>query len=181
MTKEATLKIFIYLRSLAAPSSSSTCVPKRHIQKAAMGSPLRLHFSSQHVSKLLPVLRVLRTRLRRTVIHTATDSTIAVCNRRCTCMYPTSCVGGADRAGVDGGGSVPSAVLAGVVLILSVGSAHAARPWIVQFGGCVLSGDRDGAPLVRTGSCPTQGGYLDLSGRGITSVKSDSFADMGAW
>ena len=40
-------------------------VPKRHIQKAAMGSPLRLHFSSQHVSKLLPVLRVLRTRLRR--------------------------------------------------------------------------------------------------------------------
>jgi hypothetical protein len=115
-----------------------------------------------------------------TVIHTATDSTIAVCTRRCTCMYPTSCVGGADRAGVDGVGCAPSAVLAGVVLLLSVGSAHAARPWSVQFGGCVFSGVYDGAPLVRSGSCPTQGGELYLGGRGITSVKSDSFADMGA-
>ena len=95
-------------------------------------------------------------------------------------MYPTSCVGGADRAGVDGGGSVPSAVLAGVVLVLSVGSAHAARPWSVQFGGCVFSGDYDGAPLARSGSCPTTGGVLELRNKGITSVKSDSFADMGA-
>ena len=118
-----------------------------------------------------------------TVIHTATDSTIAVCNRRCTCMYPTSCVGGAHRAGVDGVGCAPSAVLACAVLVLSVGSAHAARPWSVQFGGCVFSGDYDdydGAPLVRTGSCATQGGELYLTNRGITSVKSDSFADMGA-
>ena len=95
-------------------------------------------------------------------------------------MYPTSCVGGADRAGVDGGGSVPSAVLAGVVLVLSVGSAHAGRPWSVQFGGCVFSGDYDGALLVRTGSCATQAGELYLYNQGITSVKSDSFADMGA-
>ena len=115
-----------------------------------------------------------------TVIYTATDTTIAVCTRRCTCMYPTSCVGGADRAGVDGVGCAPSAVLAGVVLVLSVGSAHAARPWSVQFGGCVFSGDYDGAPLVRSGSCATKGPSLNLYDRGITSVKSDSFADMGA-
>jgi hypothetical protein len=76
---------------------------------------------------------------------------------------PTSCVGGADRAGVDGVGSVPSVVRAGVVLVLSVSSAHAARPWSVQFGGCVFSGDFDGAPIVRTGSCPTQAGSLDSS------------------
>ena len=59
-------------------------------------------------------------------------------------------------------------------------SAHAARPWSVQFGGCVFSGDYDGALLVRTGSCATQAGELYLYNQGITSVKSDSFADMGA-
>ena len=77
-------------------------------------------------------------------------------------------------------GSPLSAVLAGVVLVLSVSSAHAARPWSVQFGGCVFSGDYDGAPLVRSGSCATKGHSLNLYDRGITSVKSDSFADMGA-
>jgi len=55
-----------------------------------------------------------------------------------------------------------------------------ARLWSVQFGGCVFSGDFDGVPLVRTGSCATEGGSLDLMGRGITALKSDSFADMGA-
>jgi hypothetical protein len=35
-------------------------------------------------------------------------------------------------------------------------------------------------PLERSGSCPTTGGVLDLSGKGITSVKSDSFAGMNA-
>ncbi len=69
----------------------------------------------------------------------------------------------------------------------------------------MFSGDRDGAPLVRSGSCPTQAGTLDLSGQwckkippidchtagcnnewgppcvlGITSVKTDSFSGMGA-
>jgi len=77
-------------------------------------------------------------------------------------------------------GSPLSDVLAGVVLVLSVSSAHAARPWSVQFGGCVFSGDYDGAPLVRSGSCATKGHSLNLYDRGITSVKSDSFADMGA-
>jgi hypothetical protein len=84
-----------------------------------MGSPLRLDFSSKHVSKLLLLLALLS-------------------------------------------------------------SAHAARPWSVEFGGCTFSGDYDGAPLARSGSCPTTGGNLDLSGKGITSVKNDSFAGMGA-
>ena len=125
----------------------------------AMGSTLRLHFSSKHVGKLL----LLRARLRR-----------------CTCMYLASCVGGVDRVGVGGVGSVTRVGRVGLVLALSVSSARAARPWSVQFGGCVFSGDYDGAPLERSGSCPTQAGTLDLGSRGITSVKSDSFAGMGA-
>ncbi len=84
-----------------------------------MGNPLRLDFSSKHVSKLLLLLALLS-------------------------------------------------------------SAHAARPWSVTFGSCVFSGDLDGAPLVRSGSCPTQDGVLDLRERNITSVKNDSFAGMGA-
>jgi hypothetical protein len=50
--------------------------------------------------------------------------------------------------------------------------------WTTSFGGCTFSGDYAGAPLVRTGSCPTQGGRLDLSGKGITSVQPDAFQDM---
>jgi hypothetical protein len=48
----------------------------------------------------------------------------------------------------------------------------------VAFGGCTFSGDYGGAPLVRTGSCPTQGGYLDLQRKGITSVQPDAFEGM---
>ena len=51
--------------------------------------------------------------------------------------------------------------------------------WTVTFGGCSFSGNYDGAPLVRSGSCPTQGG-LGFWGRGITSVSADAFADMPA-
>jgi hypothetical protein len=48
----------------------------------------------------------------------------------------------------------------------------------VAFGGCTFSGDDVGAPLVRTGSCPTQGGSLDLQGKFITSVPPDAFQNM---
>jgi hypothetical protein len=48
----------------------------------------------------------------------------------------------------------------------------------VVFGGCSFSGDYAGAPLVRTGSCPTQAGVLDLSRKGITSVPPDAFQGM---
>ena len=51
-------------------------------------------------------------------------------------------------------------------------------PWTASFGGCNFSGDYNGAPLVRTGSCPTQGGGLDLSGKGITSVPPDAFQNV---
>ena len=50
--------------------------------------------------------------------------------------------------------------------------------WTLAFGGCTFSGDYAGAPLVRSGSCPTQGGRLDLSRKGITSVPADAFAGM---
>ena len=66
-----------------------------------------------------------------------------------------------------------------LVLALCLGSALAA-PWSRTFGGCTFSGDTSGAPLERSGSCPTQSGYLDLNNKGITSVKNDSFAGMGA-
>ena len=52
------------------------------------------------------------------------------------------------------------------------------QTWTVAFGNCTFSGDYAGAPLVRAGSCPTQGGVLDLSGKGITSVPADAFAGM---
>jgi hypothetical protein len=48
----------------------------------------------------------------------------------------------------------------------------------VAFGGCTFSGNYAGAPLVRTGSCPTQGGALYLYGKGITSVPPDAFQGM---
>ncbi len=51
-------------------------------------------------------------------------------------------------------------------------------PWTVGFGDCSFSGNYAGAPLVRSGSCPTQGGTLDLSRKGITSVPADAFAGM---
>ncbi len=51
-------------------------------------------------------------------------------------------------------------------------------PWTLEFGGCKFSGDYAGAPLVRSGSCPTQGGTLDLQSKGINSVPAEAFADM---
>jgi hypothetical protein len=51
-------------------------------------------------------------------------------------------------------------------------------PWTLDFGGCTFSGDLAGAPLVRSGSCPTEGGPLYLVGKGITSVPADAFAGM---
>ncbi len=51
-------------------------------------------------------------------------------------------------------------------------------PWTVAFGNCSFSGDYAGAPLVRTGSCPTRGGALNLRGKSITSVQPDAFQGM---
>jgi hypothetical protein len=50
--------------------------------------------------------------------------------------------------------------------------------WTVAFGNCTFIGDYAGAPLVRSGSCPTQGGTLDLSRKGIKSVPPQAFAGM---
>ncbi len=62
--------------------------------------------------------------------------------------------------------------------LLAASRSASALPWAVGFGNCTFSGDSDGAPLVRSGSCPTQGGELDLIGKGITSVPADAFAGM---
>ena len=53
------------------------------------------------------------------------------------------------------------------------------QPWTVAFGGCTFSGDFAGAPLVNTGECPVQSGYLDLNSKGITSISVGVFANMG--
>ena len=52
-------------------------------------------------------------------------------------------------------------------------------PWKVTFGNCVFTGNRDGAPLVRTGSCPDTEGSLDLEYRNITVVPVNAFEGMG--
>jgi hypothetical protein len=51
-------------------------------------------------------------------------------------------------------------------------------PWTVALGGCSFSGNYAGAPLVRTGSCPTENGFLSLDNMGITSVSADTFQGM---
>ena len=55
-------------------------------------------------------------------------------------------------------------------------------PWTVAFGGCTFSGDYAGAQLVRSGSCPAQGGTLNLQNMGITTINNllpaDAFAGM---
>ncbi len=56
--------------------------------------------------------------------------------------------------------------------------ANQPNPWTVSFGNCTFSGDYSGAPLVRTGSCPTQAGSLDLQSKGIRSVPPDAFQGM---
>ena len=67
-----------------------------------------------------------------------------------------------------------------LVLALCLGSALAA-PWTNTLAGCTFSGDTSGAPLERSGSCSCpKNGAFSLQGRGITSVKNDSFAGMGA-
>jgi hypothetical protein len=62
--------------------------------------------------------------------------------------------------------------------LLAASRSASALPWTVSFGGCIFSGDYDGAPLVRSGSCPTLDGVLDLSRRGITLAPADAFAGM---
>jgi hypothetical protein len=63
-----------------------------------------------------------------------------------------------------------------------------ALPWTKHFkfdgtvsdreeGGCTFSGDDAGAPLVRSGSCPTLF-RLDLPGKGINSVSAQAFAGL---
>ena len=72
---------------------------------------------------------------------------------------------------------VQKMVLALLGLLAASRSAFA-LPWTVEFGGCSFSGDSNGAPLVRSGSCPDQGGRLDLISRGITSLPAEAFAGM---
>ena len=52
-----------------------------------------------------------------------------------------------------------------------------AASWKVAFGGCTFTGDTNGA-LVRTGFCPTHGGTLGLTRKGITAVPADAFKGM---
>jgi hypothetical protein len=62
--------------------------------------------------------------------------------------------------------------------IWPIGYQISSETWTTSFGGCTFSGNYAGAPLVRTGSCPTQGGTLNLDSKGITSVPPDAFQGM---
>ena len=69
----------------------------------------------------------------------------------------------------------------GLMLLLGLLAASrcaSALPWTVAFGECAFSGDYAGAPLVRSGSCPTECCALDISNKGITSVPPEAFAGM---
>ncbi len=69
-------------------------------------------------------------------------------------------------------------------LAMLAAPARAARPWTMPFGTwCTFSGDYDGAPVTRAGTCPaaTDGlAYLlDLNNKGITAVPAETFDDVG--
>lgn len=51
-------------------------------------------------------------------------------------------------------------------------------PWTFAFGGCSFSGNGNGAPLLRAGSCPTEVGELHLAYKSITVVPASSFEGM---
>ena len=63
-----------------------------------------------------------------------------------------------------------------VLVVVSRGACAAS--WKVAFGGCTFTGDTNGSALVRNGSCPTHGGTLGLTGKGITAVPADAFKGM---
>lgn len=73
-----------------------------------------------------------------------------------------------------------SSRLNALLLLAACGGGASAAPWNVTFGNCSFSGDTDGAPLAREGSCPGQAGKLDLDHKGITLIYADAFDDMGA-
>ena len=68
--------------------------------------------------------------------------------------------------------------LVALTWLLAASRIASAKPWNVTFGGCSFKGDDSGAPLVRSGSCPTQDGTLFLNVKGITALPPDAFAGM---
>ena len=66
----------------------------------------------------------------------------------------------------------------GLLFALVLLSRTSAAPWTRTFGNCTFTGDSDGAPLVRAGSCPTQTGTLDLSVKRITLLPANVFQNM---
>ena len=93
-------------------------------------------------------------------------------------------VGTATRQSPKAAPALALVAAAAVAPVPSVRADHATTghsgPWSVTCGGCEFSGNYDGAPLARTGSCATDCTELDLSYRAITSMPGDPFADMGA-
>jgi hypothetical protein len=93
-------------------------------------------------------------------------------------------VGTATRQSPKAAPALALVAAAAVAPVPSVRADHSrdghSGPWSVTCGGCEFSGNYDGAPLARTGSCATDCTSLDLSYRAITSMPGDPFADMGA-
>jgi hypothetical protein len=65
-----------------------------------------------------------------------------------------------------------------LLLVLLAASQASAEPWTIEFGNCTFYGDTAGAPLVREGSCPSEGDTLDLSSKGITALEVNAFKGM---
>lgn len=60
-------------------------------------------------------------------------------------------------------------------ILLVASPAVSSAPWAVSFGGCTFSGDTNGAPLFREGSCSSTDGTLSLSSKGISSIHFYAF------
>ena len=80
--------------------------------------------------------------------------------------------------GLRGSTTAGPLLIIALVVLAAAPKGASGRPWNVTFDGCVFTGDTDGSPLVRQGSCPDQAGLLDLSHKNITVVPGTVFRCM---
>ena len=64
--------------------------------------------------------------------------------------------------------------------LLSFSTALFAGRWFLRIFTSTFSGDDAGAPLARTGVCPTESSTLWLHNKGITSIPAGSFDGLDA-
>jgi hypothetical protein len=78
------------------------------------------------------------------------------------------------------GSSGSNNILLTLMGLLSTSRRTSDSPWNVGFENCTFSDNSDylDLPLVWSDSCPTSGGKVDLSRKGINALPPDAFAGM---